>query len=611
VAADSILTRARHSIPMGSLSKVNSEEEFRTWWEKTGAAAAQASVKVDGASAAAYYQEGRLVQAISRGDGVVGEDITANALRFKGLPAWVGDVRDGVLAGFSGAVRFELFLTVEDWGIVDPARAKNPRNAGAGIMGRKNGHQSDLLTAMVFDIDETREGAPVAFATEQEKMARLAALGFTPIPHAHCTSPEEVAEFFRRVVAERDGYPMWLDGVVIKVDSVALQQALGVTSGRPKGQVAWKFDSSGAMTRLLDVVISGGHTGALNPIAELEPVEIAGTTVSSAFLANFDEIARLDVAIGDTVWVVKANDIIPKVIRVTERAPDRRAIPVPTECPFCQGPVGRRVVQSGSEGALLMCQSADCPEKTIGKIRRWIKSLEIDGIGDSVLEAILARFPMDDPSGLYRLHAQQEELAELVINTEKGLRLGAKRAATIVASIEATPTLSLSAFLGSLGVDFLGKRRTELMMQAVDGALDTLEAWRSGVLADPTFAERAGVPNIGAALQARLDALGPVIEALLEAGVVIAPAARSSAEEATDTAPRPMVCISGKLPSGRKKSDYAEPLARAGYVLVDEVVKGLAVLVVADPESTSGKAVKARKRGVRIVGEEGLRGLVE
>jgi DNA ligase (NAD+) len=610
VAADRMLTRARHAIPMGSLSKVNSEEEFRRWWQKTGTSAAQASVKVDGASMAAYYENGRLMQAITRGDGEVGEDITTNAFRFKGLPAWVGDAGDGTPRGFTGAVRLEVFLTVADWEIVDPARAKNPRNAGAGIMGRKNGHQSDLLTAMAFDIDETRDGTPVPFPTEQAKMDRLAALGFTRIPHAHCASPDDVIAYFRQVVAGRNGFPMWLDGVVVKADSVALQDTLGVSSGRPRGQVAWKFDSSGAMTRLRDVVISGGHTGALNPIAELEPVDIGGTTVTSASLANFDEIARLDIAIGDTVWVVKANDIIPKIIRVSERSPDRRPIPIPTACPFCGGVVGRRVVQSGSEGALLMCQSAGCPEKTIGKIRRWITSLEIDGIGDSVLDAILQRFPMDDPSGLYRLHAEQDALAEIVINAEKRIRLGAKRAAAIVGAIEATRTLSLAAFLGSLGVDYLGKRRAELMMQSVGGALDTLEAWRSGQLADSAFAEQAGVPNIGAALQARIDALGPVIEALLAAGVTIAPAVPDASPADDDAVARPTVCISGKLPSGRKKADYAEPLARAGYALVDDVMAGLALLVLADPDSTSAKAVKARKLGVRIIGEEELAALV-
>lgn len=143
VPVDTILTKARHSIPMGSQSKVNSEAEFMAWAIKSEGGSIHASLKGDGASAAAYYQGGRLVQAISRGDGTIGEDITANAIRFKGLPAWVGS--EGT--GFTGAVRFEVILTVDEWTAIDPSRSKNPRNAGYGIMGRKNGHQSDRLTA--------------------------------------------------------------------------------------------------------------------------------------------------------------------------------------------------------------------------------------------------------------------------------------------------------------------------------------------------------------------------------------------------------------------------------------------------------------------------------
>jgi DNA ligase (NAD+) len=611
VAPDSMLTKARHAIPMGSLSKVNSEAEFRAWWVKSGATGAQASLKMDGASAAAYYHDGRLMQVISRGDGVVGENITSNAVRFKGLPSWVGEVRDGTMTGFSGAVRFEVVLTVADWGLVDPERRKNPRNAGAGIMGRKNGHQSDLLSTYAFDIDETRDGTAVRFLSEQEKITRLAQLGFTVIPHRHCNTPDDVVAYFREVTEERDALAMWIDGAVVKLDDLALQQTLGVTSGRPKGQIAWKFDSSGAETRLRDVVISGGHTGALNPIAELEPVEIGGTTVTSASLANFDEIARLDVAIGDMVWVIKANDIIPKIVRVTEQAMDRRPIPVPTVCPFCAGPVGRRVVQSGAEGAMLLCQSPTCPEKALGKLKRWIKSLEIDGIGDSVLDALVSTFGIEEPSGLYRLRERQEALADLVINQDKGIRLGARRAQSIVTAIEATRTLSLSAFLGSLGVDGLGKRRAEMMIGAAQGTLDTLADWRAGQLADGAFAAQVGVPNTGAALQSRVDALGDVIDALLAAGVVVESAVGlGSKGEQADEVALPTVCVSGKLPSGRKKADYAEPLARAGYALVDEVGKGLSVLVLADPDSTSAKAEKARKLGVRIVGEAELQRMV-
>ncbi len=349
VSGDSMLTKASHSIPMGSQSKVNSEEEFRQWLLKGGGARVHASLKGDGGSAAAYYRDGRLLQAITRGDGTVGEDVTANALRFKGLPAWVGSGE----AGFTGAVRFEVILTVEDWTRLDPSRSKNPRNAGNGIMGRKNGHQSDLLTIYAFDIDEVADGASIVFSTESEKARRLQELGFNVIPHCLCEDADQAVAYFQEIARTRDSLPFWIDGVVMKLNDVALQNELGVVSGRPRGQVAWKFDSSGVETVIEGVVISGGHTGALSPTAQLRPVEIGGTTVSSASLANFDEIDRLDVAVGDKVWLIKANDIIPKIVRVTERAPDRQPILRPVVCPFCGGEVGRRSTIDGTEGTIV------------------------------------------------------------------------------------------------------------------------------------------------------------------------------------------------------------------------------------------------------------------
>jgi len=601
VPPDTMLTKARHAMPMGSQSKVNSEDEFRAWCVKNEVKAIHASLKGDGASAAAYYRDGRLVQAISRGDGTIGEDITANALRFKGLPAWVGS-QD---AGFSGSVRFEVILTVEDWTKLDPARSKNPRNAGTGIMGRKNGQQSDCLTIFAFDLDETIDGRSVEFQTESQKSLRLAELGFNVIAHQIFESADGAIEYFQQIAKTRDALPIWIDGVVMKVDDITKQRDLGVTAGRPKGQVAWKFDSSGAETVLEGVVVSGGHTGGLYPTAQLQPVDIGGTTVSNASLANYDEIARLDVAIGDSVWVVKANDIIPKIIRVTDRPPTRQAIVVPSTCPFCGGEVGRRRISGGDEGVIIECRNPECSKKSTGKIRRWINSLNILGIGDVVLEAMIESFDMADAADLYTLRARSEEMYDMVINTEKDLRLGELRSDSILEAIDATRDLTLAQFLGSLGLDHLGKRRVELMMKSANGELNSLADWRSGKLRDAEIAVKAGVPNIGGQIQDGIDSMGVVIDKLLANGVNVWATLPSELPVDRDRSEK-TVCISGKLTSGKKKADYEAPLKAAGYSLMDDVVKGLTYLVLADPASNSSKAVKARKLGVAVISEAEL-----
>ena len=603
--ADGLLAKARHAIPMGSQNKLNGEAEFREWHRKVGGGPIHASLKGDGGSVAAYYSNGTLVQAITRGDGIEGEEITGNARRFQGLPTWVGSPE----GGFTGAVRAEVVLTLADWSTVDPSRSTNPRNVGNGIMGRKSGHQSELLTAIAFDIDEVRDGRSVIFATEAEKMQRLGELGFIRMPHRDCAGVDEAVAYFEHITRTRDSQLFWIDGVVMKLDAIARQQALGVTDGRPKGQVAWKFESAGMETVVEAVVITGGHTGALIPNARFRPVRIGGTLVGSASLANFDEIQRLDLAIGDRIWVEKANDIIPKVRRVLERPAGRQPVPVPEACPFCGGEIGRNATVDGEAGAIVVCKNNVCPQKTLGKIARWISSLNILGIGDAVLDALVAGLGLADAADLYTLKHRAAALAALEINAAKKLSLGEKRAASILEAIEAKRRLTLSQFLGSLGLEHLGKRRVALMMRAGAGALDTLEDWRCGKLRDPAVAEKVGAPNIGGPIQDAIEAMGSVIDKLLANGVEIVPSPEDAGATLEDSARRTL-CISGKLPSGKKKADYAAALAGVGIDLVDTVSGGLDFLVLADPDSTSGKAEKSRKLGIRIIGEDQLMALL-
>ncbi|MEN9580702.1 MAG: NAD-dependent ligase LigA [Pseudomonadota bacterium] len=610
VPPDNILQKAKHRIPMGSQSKVNSAEEYKTWYEKSApGAAVQASLKGDGASAAAYYEAGRLQQVISRGDGFEGEDITANALKFKGLPAYAAD-SDG--REFNGAVRFEVILTVEDWGRVDPERSKNPRNAGSGIMGRKNGEQSQLLSAFAFSLDEQRDGESVVFESEEMRIERLKELGFQTLETQLCEELPVALAYFEKVKSGREHLPFWIDGVVFKVNNLAQQEALGTTANRPKGQVAWKFDSQGAETTLLAYSLSVGHTGAIIPTAQLAPVTIGGTTVSNALLNNWDEIARLDVAVGDQVWLIKANDIIPKIVNVLERPPSRRLIPEPTVCPACESLVRRRRNTGGETGAVIECSNADCPAKALGKVKRWVKALDIQGVGESVLRALVEQLGMEDAAALYRLRNSKPALAQLVIHPDKDLRLGEKRAGTILEQIEQARHLTLVQFLGALGIQHLAARRVELIIQQVGEELGTLEAWRSGKLRDEAFAARAGVPSVGAAICESLEQLSPVIDALLDAGVVITGLGTSVGPAGGGAADAlQAVCISGKLPSGKKKADYEPDLSAAGFRLVDAVTSETRYLVLADPASNSSKAQKALKLGIEVIGEGRLLELIK
>ena len=585
--------KAEHSIPMGSQHKVNSYAEFRDWMRKSTTGSVLASLKLDGASIGLYYDKGVLIQAITRGDGFVGEDITANARFFKGLPRY--------LEGFTGAVRAEVLLKVSDWIKLDPSKAKNPRNIGTGIMMRYNGNQSDMLSVVAFDIEERG----VSFETESEKFKRLIALGFEVAPHAVCNNEIQADDFFEFVRRERDDLQYWIDGVVYRVDSIEKQNALGVQGNKPKGQVAWKFDSSGCETTVVGVTVSGGHTGALIPTAQLAPVVIGGSKIANASLANFDEVQRLDIGIGDKVWLIKANDIIPKIVKVTQRSSNRAVIVAPQTCPFCGGSVGKKMTTLGQEGSILYCLNATCYKKSFGKVNRWITSLDIQGIGDSVLMALIDRFELKDAADLYTLKHKVVEMTQIVVNPEHGAILGSRRAHAIVSAIEARNILPLELFMGSLGIEHLGKRRAKMMIQYASGALDRLEDWLSGKLKDQKFAASIGVPNTGIVIQERIDEMKEVIEKLLAVGVIVTPYIRNTIDPSFHHLSK-TICISGKLPSGKKKSDYLKPLLDKGFRLVDDVDKSTTYLVVADPNSFSLKNQKAIKLGVNILTEDEL-----
>jgi NAD-dependent DNA ligase len=257
---------------------------------------------------------------------------------------------------------------------------------------------------------------------------------------------------------------------------------------------------------------------------------------------------------------------------------------------------------------IIGCRNSECSIKSSGKIRRWIASLDILGIGDAVREAMIERFALEDAADLYLLRDRAAELADLVINTEKDLTLGEKRTTAMLDAIDVTRTLTLGRFLGSLGIDHLGKRRVELMINAAGGDLDTLDDWRSGRLREPALAEKAGVPNVSGQIQDAIDKMSQVMDKLLANGVTVLPPVGDI--PASDGMPLKTVCISGKLPSGKKKTDYAEPLNAAGYGLVDDVTKGLDYLVLADPNSSSSKAEKARKLGIEVISEERLEQMV-
>lgn len=598
VADGEMLVSRTHAIPMGSQNKADTREEFDAWVAGLSLGpnpVFHANFKSDGCSVSLTFSFGYLTLAVTRGNGLAGEDITANARHFGGIPRCL--VRTPAGEPFSGHIRAEIILPTRTWKEIDPewndpVAPSNPRNTGNGIARRKNGLHADALTVQAFRA-YGEDGIEVC-DTEEHMQEFLRELGFTTTPEITGTA-QEIWDFFELIKGKRDVLPFWIDGLVVKVNHLDTQKGLGVVNDRPKGQVALKFPAEGVETVLREVVLTVGHSGAVTPTGKMDPVPLGGVIVTSALLCNMDEIRALDVALGDTVFVERRGDVIPKVVRVVHRPENRQTIPEPTACPLCFSGLSRRLNVDGEESAALFCVNESCDSKIYGKISCWVSSLNILGIGDEVLDALITQMGIADAADLYRLHARQTELANL---TTGGVRFGEKRAAKLIEQIEAKRNLTLEEFIGSLGVDGLAQRRVELIRQQSAGKMDTLKAWTDGTLLG--IAEEAGVPKIAVRIVQSLVKRKALIDKLLAVSVTVK-------ESAAAPSPRggvPSVCITGAL--SKPKSYYQDLIKAKGWEWKDGVSKTLTYLVMADANSTSDKAKKARQLGTTILDEAGL-----
>jgi DNA ligase (NAD+) len=578
------LSKVKHRMMMGSQGKVNTPEEFAAWCSRREMGGGlHCSLKADGCSIAAYYENGRLRQVVTRGDGDTGEDVTANALSFKGLPAILGE-------GLTCAVRLEAVMTVQDWEATDPEKTSNPRSLANGILGRKDGKNANRLTALAFDVEGVED-----LSTEEEKSLWLESKGFATTSWTLVENAGQVQSFLQKNQQSRDSGSMnyWADGVVVKINSLDLQRKLGVASGRPKGQVAWKFSAEKASTEILDVEWTVGHTGAVTPVAKVAPVRLGGTTVQRVSLANPELIEALGIRIGSYVEVVKAGDIIPKITRVTKSGAGK-AVETPCQCPDCDSALQKMNNVDGSQSTVIYCRNADCEAQTSGRIRRWAKSRDVLGLGDSVIEALCSSDKVKSVPDLFELKA--DDIKDIVINSEKNIRLGGKRAESICQEIaKKGREMTLPEFLGSFGTRKLGVRRASLMLEA-NPQLADIERWFDGSLAEGEFATAAGVPNSGIQILEGLKEREDIIRRALSHVKIVSP-------QNTESRNLPTICITGSLPSGKKKHEWEKPLADAGYKLVDTVTKDLYALVVSDPSVSTSKSQKAQKMGVTVMSE--------
>ncbi len=443
----------RFSRPMLSLENAYSEDELRDWHRRiTQLAEAEsldyvAELKIDGLSMALIYEDGLLTKGVTRGDGTTGEVVTGNVKTIRSIPLRLhGKV--------SVEVRGEIFMSLKAFCDLNDerehageARFANPRNAAAGSL-----RQLDPGIAARRPLDFYGYLILPTRPSQSENLKWITELGLKVNPHRKlCRSIDEVVEFYRHWEEHRDDLDYEIDGVVVKVHSIDIQNKLGSTSKSPRWAIAVKFPARQATTKLLNIRIQVGRTGALTPVAELEPVQLGGTTIRHATLHNEDEIQRLGVQRNDRVLLERGGDVIPKIVSVVEQAPDRIAFEMPSRCPVC----GSEVYRAEGE-AVRRCLSQSCPAKLKESLLHWAsrKAMKIDGLGERLVDQLVEMGIVTDVSGLYQLTQEQLEGLE---------RMGPKSADNLLKEIAASRSLEFWRLLFGLGIRHVGERTAQIL----------------------------------------------------------------------------------------------------------------------------------------------------
>ncbi len=452
--------QVRHSLPMLSLANVMSRAEMQEFHARIqrflrsdGPIEYVAEAKIDGVAIELVYERGKLVVGSTRGDGITGEDITQNLKTVRSVPLTLLP-HGSHPAPARLEVRGEVFLATEPFRQLNRERAAageplfaNPRNATAGSLKQLDSSVTAKrpLNLFCYGLGQV-EG--VSFTTHWEFTEALKGWGLRPVPQRQrCCNLDEVFAFFDDLEKQRDTLPYEIDGVVVKVNSFALQRQLGEVSRSPRWAVAYKFPARQATTKVIKIVTQVGRTGVLTPVAELDPVGIGGVTVRNASLHNMDEIARKDIRIGDTVIIERAGDVIPYVVKVIaeNRTGHEKRFAMPSHCPVCGAEVER-----GAGEVAYRCTGLACPAKLKESLKFFGSrgSMDIEGLGDKIIDQLVDKGLVHDASNLY--HLTKEQIASLD-------RMADKSAQNLIDAIEKSKKTTLPRFIASLGIRHVGE----------------------------------------------------------------------------------------------------------------------------------------------------------
>lgn len=593
--AKSTFAPVTHEVPLESLNDVFSFDELREFDERMLAALPQgreysAEPKIDGLSMSLEYENGVFVRGATRGDGVTGEDVTENLRTVRNLPQKLKNAPERLIVRgevyMSRAVFEELNAERELRG--EPLLA-NPRNAAAGSMRQQNPKvaASRKLDICVFNIQKS---VGRDFITHTETLDALREFGFDAVPYTVCHNFEECKAAVEAIGENRGDFPYDIDGAVIKINSLAEREKLGSTAKAPRWAAAYKYPPERKESVVKDIVVQVGRTGVLTPKAVIEPVRLAGTTVTNATLHNQDFIDKLDVRIGDTVVVRKAGEIIPEVLEVVKSKRPEGALPfhLPDTCPECGSPIVR-----DEDGVAMRCTGAECPAQRLRNIVHFAsrEAMDIEGLGVAVADSLIRAGLLTTPAGIYYLEA--DKVAELD-------RMGKKSAANLMAAIEKSKSAGLARLICAFGIRQVGQKAGKVLA-AHFGTLDKLMS--------ASLEELCAVPDIGEITAGFIrqwfdePQAQHQIKLLREAGVSF----ESGEERRDDRFAGKTFVLTGTLESWTR-DEAAAIIESFGGKTAGSVSKKTSYVLAG--ENAGSKLTKAESLGVEIIDEARFREMI-
>ena len=585
VGADSgNFTKTAHVMPMGSQEKAANPEQFLEWANKHVYNEYLVEYKLDGASLELQYQNGELVKAVTRGNGSIGDDITANAKKMKGVLPQI--ICNGKKLSFTGGVRGEVIMTHEVHQKYFSDKA-NCRNAANGLMKRKDGQGSEYLTLITYDALST--DGQVYFSTEQEKIKWLIDCGFNVVKLVICKNPQRVIAYRAKVMEERKTLDYDIDGLVVKESKINFEDA---ARARPDRQIAFKFSLEEAVSTLRKVEWSiNGST--YTPVAIFDEVELNGTKVQRASLANPDTMRNLGVKIGSHVVVVKRGEIIPKIESVVEEKNiETSEIPYPQVCEVC----GSKLVDEGSR---LYCPNKKCSKRILHQLLKFQQIIDIRDLGETLITQLFNDKVLQSISDIYKLTV--ESLTPYFLNEEsieaEKRSLGAEK---VYKSIQAHRNIKLSTFLAGFDIDDFGETTAEKLISA---GFNTLEKMLSA--SEDEIANVYGFASIMAhTIKEGLTENAEEMQSLVNSGVI-------SLQSALDgKLSGKSFCFTGELTT-MKRADAEQLVKKNGGSIKSSVTKDLSYLVTNDTTSGSSKNQKAAKLGIPVINEKDFLELVK